>query len=109
MSVLLQTVTLGYGLGWNIDIRKFVALLVGGILLVVGNYLPKFDYVKNHDVDTDKARKINRFVGYGSVIMGLLSMASAFLPPVTTLVWLILLIPFAIICVIYSVRVIRSK
>jgi len=109
MSVLLQTVTLGYGLGWNIDIRKFVALLVGGILLVVGNYLPKFDYVKNHDVDTDKARKINRFVGYGSVIMGLLSMASAFLPPVTTLVWLILLIPYAIICVIYSVRVIRSK
>ena len=51
MSVVLQTVTLGYALGWNIDIRKFVCVIVGVILVVIGNYLPKLDYVKNADVD----------------------------------------------------------
>ena len=62
MTVILQVITLGYGLGWDIDIRKVVALIVSAIFLVIGNYLPKFDYIKHYDVDTAKARKINRFI-----------------------------------------------
>jgi len=33
------------------------------VLLVIRNYLPKFDYIKNYDVEVEKARKINRFIG----------------------------------------------
>ena len=109
MSILLQAVTLGYALGWNIDIRKTVAVIVGIIFLVIGNYLPKFDNIKNYNVDAEKARKINRFIGFETVIMGVLSIISVFLPPVTTLVWLFLLIPYAIISVIYGVIVGKSK
>lgn len=105
MSLVLQTATLGYGMGWNIDMQKVAGLLVGCIFLVTGNYLPKLDYVKNGNVDTEKARKINRFIGYGSVVMGILFLISIFLPPVATLCCVFLLIPFAIICVIYGIYV----
>ncbi len=108
MCVILQIVTLGYGLGWNLDIRKVVAWLVGGVLLVIGNYLPKLDYVKNKEVDTQKARKINRFIGFETVAMGVLFIISTFLPPISTVVCLILLIPYAIVGIIYGVCIGRK-
>ena len=108
LSVVLQTVTLGYALGWNIDIRKFVCVIVGVILVVIGNYLPKLDYVKNADVDTEKARKINRFLGFENVVMGLLMIVSIFFPPVASVVCLVLLIPYVIIGVVYGIVVGRK-
>lgn len=109
MSVVLQVVTLGYGLGWDIDIRRAAALIVGGVFLVIGNYLPKLDYIKNYDMDSEKARRINRFIGNETVIMGLLGIISTLLPPVATVVWLILLIPYAVIGIIYGIIVGRGK
>jgi len=104
MSIVLQMLTLGYGLGWDIDIRRFAMIIVGGIFLVVGNYLPKFDYIKNYDLNTEKARKINRFIGVETVIMGLLAIVSIFLPPEFSVAWLVLLIPYAIVAVIYGIK-----
>ncbi len=108
MTIVLQVVTLGYGLGENLDIRKVAMLLVGLIFLVQGNYLPKFDYIKNRDIDTEKARKINRFIGFETVVVGVLFIASIFLPPVASVVCLILLIPYGVISVIYGIRVGRK-
>ena len=108
MSIILQVVTLGYGLGWNIDIRKVAGVIVGSILLVIGNYLPKFDYIKNYNLDTEKARKINRFIGFETVIMGLLFIISIFMPPIATVFCLVLLIIYAIISVIYGIIVCRK-
>ncbi len=109
MSVVLQIVTLGYGIGWNIDIRRIVALIVGIIFLIIGNYLPKFDYIKNHNVDIEKAKKVNRFIGFETVVMGILSLVSMFLPSIATVVWIFLLIPYATISVVYGVKVARNK
>ncbi len=109
MTVVLHIITLGYGLGWNVDIRKVAALIVGILFLITGNYLPKLDYVKNYNVDTEKARKINRFIGFETVIMGLLMLVSIFLPPIATVIWLFLLIPYAAVSVIYGIKVGRNK
>ena len=109
MSVILQIITLGYGLGWNIDIRRVVALIVGIIFLVIGNYLPKFDYLNNYNVDTEKAKKINRFIGFETVVMGILSLTSMFFSPIATVIWLFLLIPYAAISVIYGFTAVRKK
>lgn len=109
MTVILQVATLGYGLGWDMDIRKIAALIVGGIFLAIGNYLPKFDYIKNYDLDTEKARKINRFIGIMTVIMGLLYIISIFLPPYATVICLFLLIPYAVTGVIYGIKVGRKQ
>lgn len=108
MTVILQIVTVGYGLGWDMDIRRIAVLIVGIVFLVIGNYLPKLDYIKNHDVDTEKARKINRFIGYFSVIMGVLFIISIFLPPVSSVICLILLIPYAIASTVYGIYVGRK-
>lgn len=108
MSVILQAVTLIYGLGIKIDIRRVAAIIVAGVFLVIGNYMPKFDYVKNFETDTEKARKINRFIGTLTVGLGILYLISVFLPPVATVVCLILMIPYALICIIYSIAVIRK-
>lgn len=108
MTVVLQIITLGYGLGWNLDIRKAVSLIVGVIFLVIGNYLPKLDYIKNHDVETEKARKINRFIGYETVGMGILFLISIFLPPISSVICLCLMIPYAVIGVVYGISTSRK-
>ncbi len=108
MSIVLQIATLGYGLGWDFEVRKVAAILVGGVMIAIGNYMPKFDYIKNYDVDAEKARKINRFIGFGSVIMGVLFILSIFLPPWATIVCILLLIPYAIIGTVYGIKVAKK-
>ena len=104
MAVILQVITLGYGLGWKIDIRRAVSLIIGVMFLFIGNYLPKFDYIKNYDINTNKARKINRFIGYETIVMGFLFLITTFLPPEFSLACLFLLIPYAIIGVVYGIK-----
>lgn len=109
VSIVLQVITLCYGLGFNVDIRRVAILIVSIIFIGIGNYMPKLDYVKNYKIDSEKARKINRVVGFEMVIMGVLGVVSILLPPVASVVWLILLIPFAVISAIYGIKVTRSK
>ena len=107
--IVLQTVTLGYALGYDIDIRKVAIIIVSGIFLVTGSCLLKLDDVKNYDIDKEKARKINRFIGTETVIMGVLGLVTVFLPPIFSAVWLFLLIPYMIIALIYGVIHARKK
>lgn len=109
MSVVLQTITLAYGLGHDMDIRKAAALIVGIVFLLIGNYLPKFDYIKNMDVDTSKARKINRFIGFETVCMGFFFIISIFLPPISTVVCVFLLIPYSIIAAVYGIIIGKKR
>lgn len=109
LMVVLQVITLGYGLGWNIDIRKSVAFIVGVLFVGLGYFLSKLDYIKNYNIDTEKARKINRFIGYETIIMGLLFFISILFPPVCTVVCVFLLIPYAIIGAVYGMVATRRK
>ncbi|MBR1969047.1 MAG: DUF1648 domain-containing protein [Clostridia bacterium] len=101
MSVVLYAVTLGYALGFSIDIRKCAMIILGIVFIVLGNYMPKLDYVKNYKLDTDKARKTNRIMGFSLVIMGILGFITIFLPPVSTILWLIILIVLAMVSFVY--------
>lgn len=103
LSIALQILTLGIGIGWKIDVQKAVALIVGVMFIVIGNYLPKFDRVKNVKMDAEKGKKVNRFIGYETVVMGILFLISIFLPPVYTVACIFLLIPYAIISIIYAI------
>lgn len=109
MTIVLQTVTFLYALGKNIDIRKTAMLLVGIIFLAIGNYLPKFNYIKNYDMDTEKARKINRFIGFETVIMGILFLVGLFLPPAFSILCIVLLVPYALVSILYGIKVSRKK
>ena len=109
MSIVLQTVTFGYSLGWILDIRKVAILIISAIFIVMGICLPECDYVKNRDIDKEKEKKINKFVGIETVIMGLLGIATIFLTPITSVVWLFLLIPYSIISIIYGIKIKQSE
>lgn len=102
VTVVLQIATLGYSIGWNLDIRRIAAVIVGILFLVTGNYMPKVKRVNNSDVDGQKSRKFNRFLGYETVIMGLLFLISAFLEPIYMIICLFLMIPHVIIALIYG-------
>ena len=107
ITIILQIATFCYNLGFDFEIRKVAGIIVGIILMVIGNYLPKFDYIKDYDMETHKARKVNRFIGFMTVIMGVLFIISIFLPSIYTLICLFLLIPYALISVIYTIYVIK--
>ena len=53
LTVALQIITFGYGLGLNFDMRKSVAVIVAILFLFIGNYIPKFDYIKNYDISSE--------------------------------------------------------
>lgn len=108
LSIVLQITTFAFALGQAVDVRRVVALLVGCMFLVIGNYMPKFDYIKNYDVKAEKARKINRFIGFETVVLGVLFLLSILLPPIFTICCLLLLIPYAIISIIYGIKVGRK-
>jgi len=108
LSIVLQITTFAFALGQAVDVRRVVALLVGCMFLVIGNYMPKFDYIKNYDVKAEKARKINRFIGFETVVLGVLFLLSILLPPIFTVCCLLLLIPYAIISIIYGIKVGRK-
>lgn len=109
VTAALYVATLGFGLGWDIDMRTVAVFIVGCMFIAIGNYLPKLDYVKNYNIDTEKARKINRFCGFATVIMGILMLISLFFPPTVSVICLLLFIPYTIITVIYSVITVRKK
>ena len=109
IAVALQIVTLLYNLGWGVDIRKVVALIIGCVFLIVGVCLPEVNYVKNFKVDAEKARKINRFFGIEMTVMGILALIIMFLPPIAAIVWLFALIPTIIIGVVYSFKIKHEK
>ena len=108
ISILLQTMTLLYALEWDVDIRRCVILLVSALFLVLGYCVSKLTYTKSKKMPVEKSRKVNRFIGFETVAMGILGLITVFLPPVATTVWLILLIPYTVIAAIYSIKVERT-
>lgn len=109
MTIILELATFGVGLGYSIDMRIVATVILGVMFLLMGSYMPELHYVKNYDIDMDKARKINKFLGTESVVMGILFLISAFLPPVATMICLFLLIPYIIIGAVYGLMVARNK
>ena len=112
LSVILQASTIWYALSKNIDVRKIVCLLLGIIFLLIGNCLLKYDYIKNRKneiVSTESAKKINRFIGYETIALGILNIISVFLPPIASIICILLIIPYAVSSIIYGIIIANKK
>lgn len=108
ISVVVQMSIFAVALGGNVDIRRIAMIIVGAEFIGIGNYLPKFDYIKHYNLDTEKARKINRFVGIETFIMGVLALVTIFLPTIFSVAWLVLVVPYVIIGLVYGIVVGRK-
>ena len=109
ISIVLQIVIFFYSLGWNIDMRKVASLIIGTVFIVTGIFLPESGKVKNMATNEENAYKVNRFMGYGVVTLGILFLISVFLPPFMMIACLILTILFAVAGMIYSVIISKNK
>lgn len=109
ITIALQTAMIAYSLGYAVDMRKIAVFTVGMIFIITGKYLPKLNYIKNYKIDSNKAIKINKFTGYATCVMGVLALITVFLPPITSVIWLCAIVPYAIICAVYGIKIFKAK
>ena len=102
ITLVLYVVTIGYGLGWAIDMRRVAVGIVGILFVVLGSYPPRLTYVKHYNFAPEVAKKINRFTGFGMVILGILGLLPILLPATVSAVWLGLVILYGVISVVYT-------
>lgn len=86
MTIILYTTTIYYALGFGIKIEVVVPVIVGILLIAIGNYLPKVKANPSFGILTlrsrcssENRRKINRFGGFAFVAGGLLMILFALL------------------------------
>ena len=108
MCVALYVSTIGYSMGYIVDMRIAILAIVGILFVAAGGCITKLDYVKNYNVDTQKAKKINRFTGFGMVALGILFLISTILPPIASSISLLLIIPYALVSILYYVIIIKK-
>lgn len=86
ISILFGCITYATALDTQIPVAKVVPLMLGGLFLVIGNYLPKCE--QNYTIgikvpwaldDKDNWNKTHRFAGILWVIGGLITIATSFL------------------------------
>ena len=105
VTMALYVVTLLVGLGYNVDIRRVCAVVIGGVMLVTGACLPKLDYVKNYDVDKETARRINKLTGILMSVVGVLFFVSLLFPPEGMMVCIGLLAASGIVISVYASKI----
>lgn len=106
ITFIIYTATISYTLDSGTDIRRITMFILGFTFVVIGNYLPKVGYVNKAGFKKlvgDKARKLNRIMGYEMVGLGILFFISILLPPFASVAVLILLFPYIVINCIYAV------
>ncbi|MGN1368120.1 MAG: SdpI family protein [Aristaeellaceae bacterium] len=116
ISILMSVIVLGNGLGYHVAAEVIVPLLVGMVIVVIGNWLPKCKQTWTLGIklpwtleDEDNWNRTHRFAAPIWVVCGLIVMASSFLPPLR--IWLMLgaLAVIMIAPTVYSYRIFRSK
>lgn len=87
LFAVMEVVTLGYAMGWPVDVDRVVPLVVGLLFLGIGNYLPRirsnwFMGIRTPwTLDNDRVwRATHRVGGRTFVAAGLIMMLAAFLP-----------------------------
>ncbi len=107
LSIVLYSLTIFYSLGNTVDIRKSIMIILGIILIITGNYLPKtkgnnfMRINKNIIYDYDKAKKL---AGYLTLFTGVLLILSISFEPIVSAAIIILFIFSNIILYFYSIN-----
>ena len=86
-SALLQVLTLGYALGWPVDVSAALMAGLGLLFIVIGNYLPRLrsnwwmGIRTPWTMDSERVwRETHRVGGRAFVAAGLVTLAAALLP-----------------------------
>lgn len=107
VSILSMVLSYGVSMGGGVDVNFVMMILLGGMFVVIGNYLPKVS--QNHTVgiripwtlkDEENWNRTHRLAGWVWMIAGILILATSFLRSVPVFIGLML--AAVLIPVIYS-------
>ncbi len=107
---VVHVATVGYNLGWPVSLPTVVSLLVGGLFVVIGNYLPRmrtnwFMGIRTPwTLSSERVwRRTHRLGGYCFMAAGLLIAATA-LPGISLPIWGLIVgaVAAAVVPVAYS-------
>lgn len=103
LSILLYVVTLMYSMVGNIDMRKAAMIMLGLMLVVMGNYIPKtvgdvsMRFPRKEIKDKALERRAKKIAGYGCIINGVFCIISILFVPQVSVALVILFIIEALI------------
>ncbi|HEM6210468.1 TPA: DUF1648 domain-containing protein [Streptococcus suis] len=100
LALIIQVSLLWYNLGGELDYRRLVVGLLAVYYMVIGNYLPKEELdSKTNEIE----RKGRKYVGYYSIIGGLLQLVSLLgSAPVSILVMILVGISVVSLSIYYA-------
>lgn len=104
ITIVMYIVTIIYNLGNKLDIRKIVMIILGILLIILGNYLPKTKSGINglKKVSENQYKKIARILGYSLIIDGLLCLISTLFNQYISIAIIVLIILETLVICIYS-------
>lgn len=118
LSIIMYHVTILIALEYPIDIRVVCMLLVGGMFIIIGNYLPKTKNPKQNfglhigfskNLDDKTYAKLARISGYVLILDGFLLIASLFFKPTISVLIVILFIFEGVILSVYTIKKSNKK
>lgn len=108
-SIVIYSSIILYALGTELKMQVVACIILGIVMILVGNYLPKAE-PKERDLkkySRDFLKKENRYLGYSFVILGFVWIISAFLS--STLAIIILIITLLLCIVIIPILRFKFK
>ena len=84
IEIVIYLLMVGFSLGINVYIGKCICLMLGILFILIGNYMPKMSYESGrkyfHPTPKDEKsfRKMNKIMGYGFVIIGIVFLVLLF-------------------------------
>jgi uncharacterized membrane protein len=117
VMALIEVLSLGYALGWPVDMGRAIPALVGVLFVAIGNYLPRLRSNWWMGIRTPWTmsservwRETHRMAGPVFVIGGLVCLASVFTPsPVRLALPILALLVATMIPIVYSYVVWRRE
>ena len=110
LTIILYITTILWALGTELDIRRIACLLVGIIIILIGNYMPKIRYEDNKKLQkslflrtADVWNKVKRPFGYFYILAGILMIISIFFEPIISMIALIIFLVVAVSISAYAV------
>ena len=112
LSVYVSAISIALMLGSDINVSMIVAILMGAMFIIMGNYMPKAKRNRTFGIklrwtmaNDDNWVATHRLAGKMFVIAGIVSFALAFLPATAMIISLVVILALVVIVpIVYSYR-----
>ena len=98
LSIVVSLITISVALGNEVDVRKWIVLVIGILWVMIGDYFPKMSYEQMKGMlhpmpKTENGyKKMTRMMGYTFVIFGFILLLTIFAKPMISFVAIMVMV-----------------